>query len=117
MGDKRRECRYTKADLDKAYTMGLENAVAVMLNNFGVTEPTLSELLALELEEETVKDWIAYVEKQNGINNPVGFLVRCLQSGNVPVVKEEPEKQRWYTDEEFKQSFVQPGDLPEERTK
>ena len=88
-------------------------AVKILLSDFGVEEPWLSDL-AMTCPEQDVKDWIAYVKGRWGVKNPTGFLISRLRTGESPPVTENPD--RWFTGDDFKKFFVQPGELPEEES-
>ena len=85
-------------------------AVKILLADFGVEATWVSDL-AMMCSEEKVKDWIAYVNGKDGITNPAGFLISRLRVGEEPPVE---KKGRWFTGNDFKQYFVQPGEMPEE---
>ena len=96
----------TESDAEKKKSVA---AVKILLADFGVEEPWVSDL-AMMCSEETVRGWIAYVNGRDGVTNPAGFLISRLRTGESPPVGKETT---WFTGDDFKKYFVQPGEMPE----
>jgi ADP-ribose pyrophosphatase YjhB (NUDIX family) len=58
--------------------------VRSLLEELGLQEPTLSQVLAVNPDPADVQGWIWYVQTQTGLNNPVGVVANRLRSRQQP---------------------------------
>jgi hypothetical protein len=76
------------------------------LREFGVAEPSLSELSRNGVDRAMVDDWIAYLATQD-MARPVGYLVKRLRAHQQPPPVPEEEDPESY--EALKRKYVPRG--------
>ncbi len=88
-----------------------EKRKSELLKSFNVANPKRQNIVESPgITGNTIERWIDYIRQQDGIKNPAGLLIAKLESGESPSVN--LGGQRWYTDEDYRDSFVQPGQRP-----